>query len=205
MKWIIHADVRERGQNGVAWLKQLLGQFDLKKLDWVRIDLGREGRHGAYGRCWYPDRPKGYRISIQVPGPFPMDIETRRTPIYYTREPGGVMTPSRTLFPDEVKGAYTERVDHPVRGETRTTRWHKVRSKTHVDSMDEAIIWIGAHEAFHFLSRMKQIPWKNGEIEADAFADRALAAHNGDAAGALKGIWTWMTPDQMDAIKNEHA
>ena len=59
-----------------------------------------------------------YRISCQVPGPFPHQIEV---------------------------------------------------------TLDEGIIWIVAHEAFHFLRRTGQVPGRNTEIEADRFADEQLS------------------------------
>jgi hypothetical protein len=43
-----------------------------------------------------------------------------------------------------------------------------------VESLDEAIVWVLSHEAFHFLRRSRQIPGRNTEIEADRFADDRL-------------------------------
>jgi hypothetical protein len=41
---------------------------------------------------------------------------------------------------------------------------------------DEALVWIIAHEAFHYLRRTRQIDGKNVEIEADRYAEGVLRA-----------------------------
>ncbi len=53
-------------------------------------------------------------------------------------------------------------------------KWYRVRGKTRVKTIDSGIIWILGHEAFHFLRKTRQIPGRNTEIEADAFADQCL-------------------------------
>jgi hypothetical protein len=50
-----------------------------------------------------------------------------------------------------------------------------VLSSTRLKNLDEAIVWVLAHEAFHFLRRTRQIPGRNTEIAADQFADETLA------------------------------
>ena len=39
---------------------------------------------------------------------------------------------------------------------------------------DEALVFLVAHEAFHYLRRTKQVEGRHGEIEADAFALQTL-------------------------------
>jgi len=129
----------------------------------VRICRGRGRHEGVYGRCWYPTpaRPT-YRISCQVPGPFPARILTRRPPLY--RQPDGE-------FPPVPAGcrATTRCVDE------RTGRqWLRVLGTTQLPTLDTGIVWIMAHEAYHFLRRTRQVEGRNDEIRADAFADRQL-------------------------------
>jgi hypothetical protein len=83
MRWIIHPEVRAEVR-ALEFCRELLAHFDTSSLDWVRIDLGRGRIPGAYGRCWYPTRKpkKGYRISIQVPGPFPYNHLRYIKPLY---------------------------------------------------------------------------------------------------------------------------
>ena len=39
---------------------------------------------------------------------------------------------------------------------------------------DEVLVFLVAHEAFHYLRKTKQVAGRHGEIEADAFALQAL-------------------------------
>ena len=81
---------RQIGLNnsGVEWVRQSLASRDTSRIDWMRIDFGRGAKRGAYGRCWYParDRGKGYRISVQVPSPFPWTMERYTKPPYRDRD-----------------------------------------------------------------------------------------------------------------------
>ena len=43
-----------------------------------------------------------------------------------------------------------------------------------METVDEALVWICAHEAYHYLRRTRQVPGRNMEIDADAFSDEAL-------------------------------
>ena len=42
---------------------------------------------------------------------------------------------------------------------------------------DEVLVFLVAHEAFHYLRRTKQVEGRHGEIEADAFALKTLEAY----------------------------
>lgn len=43
-----------------------------------------------------------------------------------------------------------------------------------METVDEALVWICAHEAYHYLRRTRQVPGRNMEIDADGFSDEAL-------------------------------
>lgn len=173
MRFLIDQGVKRGAPRALAWVKAFLALYDTSMLGWVRIDFGREyrDRHGrryrkyagVYGRCWYPSpQQPTVRISCQVPGPFPTDIVTRRKPVY--RRPDG-------SWPPEARKA-----TGPVLKDRRTGRqWRRVYDVTRVNDLDEAVVWIFAHEAFHWLRRTGQIPGRNTEIAADAFADAQLA------------------------------
>ena len=164
MRWIVDARVRHGAGPGLAWAKAFLARFDTSRVEWTRIDLGRGRYGGVYGRCHYPSRERRtYRISCQVPGPFPHVLETRKPPLY-RREDG--------TWPDLPtgcgRGAW-------CRDEKTGREWFRVVSRTVIEDLDEAVVWIVAHEAFHFLRRTRQVPGRNTEIDADAFADEMLA------------------------------
>ncbi len=52
--------------------------------------------------------------------------------------------------------------------------WKRVIGYTEARTRDEGLVWIVAHEAFHFLRDTHQIKGRNTEIEADQFADEQL-------------------------------
>ena len=52
--------------------------------------------------------------------------------------------------------------------------WKRVIGYTETRTRDEGLVWIVAHEAFHFLRHTRQIEGRNTEIEADRFADEQL-------------------------------
>jgi hypothetical protein len=164
MRWMVRLDDAAPTE-GLDWARGFLARYDTTRIEWIRIDRGRGAYQGVYGRCWYPspDRPS-YRISCQVPGPFPCHIVTRRSPLYrrengsFPRAPAGCRRTTRCI-------------------DDRTGReWYRVIGVTEAPTLDAGIVWIVAHEAYHFLRRTRQVPGRNDEIRADAFADEQLAA-----------------------------
>jgi hypothetical protein len=141
----------------------------------------------VHGRCRYPtSETKAYRISCHVPGPFPTTFRTRKPPIY--RRPDGTWpfsegnpdgTPlARNLPPGWALGAF-------CRDATSGKDWVRLVGRTELRDLDEGIVWIVAHEAFHYLRRTRQVPGRNTEIEADAFADRKLEEFRAEREEAL--------------------
>ena len=43
-----------------------------------------------------------------------------------------------------------------------------------LEDEDEVLVFLVAHEAFHYLRRTRQVVGRHGEIEADAFAVKTL-------------------------------
>ncbi len=172
MRFLIHPQVRLQAPAGLAWAKAFVGRFDTSQVGWLRIDFGREYRdrlgrryrkyRGIYGRCWYPTRTMpSIRLSCQVPGPFPCTIVTRQRPRYRNPDgswPGGIKPRRQAILQDPASGK----------------AWVRTYGQTIAQDLDEGIVWIVAHEAFHWLRKTRQIPGRNNEIEADAFADRTL-------------------------------
>lgn len=126
---------------------------------------GRGRYTGAYGRGWYLTKGKPfYRISCQVPGSFPHRLRTRQPPIYCQPDGSWSSVPVGCE-----KGAYCQATRNGI-----NTEWFRVVGYTNLETLDEGIVWIAAHEAFHFLRRTRQIAGRNTEIEADRFADNQL-------------------------------
>jgi hypothetical protein len=164
MRWIIQLE-GEQADAALAWARWFLEGYDTSLVAWVRIDRGRGSYEGVYGRCRYPDERKStYRLSCQVPGPFPCGIVTRKPPLY--QRPDGT-------FPRAPRGCRRgKRVHDPRTGR----QWYRVLGSTRAATIDEGIVWILAHEAFHLLRHTRQIGGRDNEIEADRFADEQLDA-----------------------------
>jgi hypothetical protein len=170
MRWII--DIGNQEPLALPWAREFFAEFDTTRVQWIRVDQGRGKYKGAYGRCWYPTtRIPFYRISCQVPGPFPYDIPTRKPPLY--RRPDG-------SFPHPEPGT---RIGLRVIAAGTGREWMRVRGSTRLMDLSEAIVWVLAHEAFHFLRHSRQIPGRNTEIEADRFADNTLRFYRTGDAG----------------------
>jgi hypothetical protein len=161
MRWII--DLNGDQPLALSWAREFLEDYDVSRLAWIRIDRGRGRAKGAYGRCWYPSHSIPlYRISCQVPGPFPCDIPTRRPPLYRQSDGAFPKLPAGTRAGKRVLNVHTGR------------EWIRVIGKTRFQNREEAIVWVLAHEFFHFLRHSRQIAGRNTEIQADQFGDETL-------------------------------
>jgi hypothetical protein len=176
-QWIIEVDRREI-ETGLDWARDFFARYDTSDLSTIRIGRGRGRATGVYGRCWYPTpgSPR-YRISCQLPGPFPTQIPTRQPPSY--RQADGSWPPLPTGC---VEGLSCRAEKGVV-----VREWKRVIGYTEVHTRDEGLIWIVAHEAFHFLRHTRQITGRNTEIEADRFADEQL-----HLLRKLRGRWRVM-------------
>lgn len=152
-----------QGRTAVRWVQRRLADVDVSRLKLMRINRGSSRYHGVYGRCYYPtQRLPFYRISCQLPGPFPCRIRTRKPPLYAQAD---------GTFPKAPPGCRRTVAFRDV----RTGRsWCRVVGSTELCTLDEAVVWIVAHEMFHFLRHSRQVSGRNNEIEADAFADAWL-------------------------------
>lgn len=106
---------------------------------------------------------ENYRISCFVQGPFPDGVSVRRPPLY--RNDDG-------SWPALPEGCYIK--GHVTKGEPPAKAWWQLRAVTPLENPADAVVWICAHELFHYLRATRQIPGRNTEIEADRFADETL-------------------------------
>jgi hypothetical protein len=56
----------------------------------------------------------------------------------------------------------------------KNVQWKRLYLSLEFGNEDEVLVFLVAHEAFHYLRRTKQVAGRHGEIEADAFALRIL-------------------------------
>jgi hypothetical protein len=55
-----------------------------------------------------------------------------------------------------------------------SVRWKRLYRPLELGSEDEVLVFLVAHEAFHYLRKTRQVEGRHGEIEADAFALKTL-------------------------------
>ena len=162
----------QTGLAGVGFIRELVEGYDVSKLAYLKIAPGSGGGGRVYGVCRFPNKygktpltRENYRISCFVQGPFPDGVSVRRPPIYRNEDGSWPVLPANCYI-----------TGHVSKGEPPAKAWWRITSVTHLANAAEAVVWICAHELFHFLRATRQIPGRNTEIEADTFADRKLAA-----------------------------
>jgi hypothetical protein len=181
MRWMIHDEVMHRAPAAIQWCEQFVARYDVSELDWVRIDLGRSAQSGrlhggAYGRCHYPQgrgkARKGFRLSCQVPGPFPFTMNRWGRPLYRNED---------GTWPPGYDPSAMHCLDHAT-GRQWIRRTRSIELKT----MAEAIVYVFAHECYHWLRKTRQIPGVNREVEADDFAVANLNEFRAAAAATTR-------------------
>ena len=53
-------------------------------------------------------------------------------------------------------------------------QWRRLYRSLELRTEDEVLVFLVAHEAFHYLRKTRQVEGRHGEIEADAFALKML-------------------------------
>lgn len=179
MKWIVEKELREAP--GYVFMRQWLESFDLRRVEWVRLDFGREktadrATNGVWGRCWYPARGRrsAYAISCQLGRRFPAVERIRMPPVYgvMVENPGGGRLADFIEAERQVPAGCV--ATEGCVSQDGQKCWLRVQRTIELATRDEGIVFIVAHEAFHFLRRTRQVPCVNNEIQADAFAVEKL-------------------------------
>jgi hypothetical protein len=55
-----------------------------------------------------------------------------------------------------------------------SVQWRRLYRSLELGNEDEVLVFLVAHEAFHYLRKTRQVEGRHGEIEADAFALKML-------------------------------
>jgi hypothetical protein len=61
-----------------------------------------------------------------------------------------------------------------ARGNGKVVQWKRLYRPLELGSEDEVLVFLVAHEAFHYLRKTRQVEGRHGEIEADALALKLL-------------------------------
>ena len=157
---------------GLRWIRERLGAYDWSKVDWITVRRGRSERYAFRGVCKSPSKNHGkYRINCNVSRhtPYPIAYHMRVSPLY--RNPNGT-------WPKVPEGhAVGDR--YVVTRKGKGVQWRRLYRPLELRSEDEVLVFLMAHEAFHYLRRTRQVEGRQGEIEADAFALRTLKQYRG--------------------------
>ena len=151
---------------GLRWIGERLGAYDWSKVDWITVRRGRSERYALRGVCKFPSKGRGYRINCNVSRhtPYPIIQFMRVSPLYCN--PDGT-------WPEVPEGHKVG--DHCVASRNgKNVQWRRLCRPLELRSEDEVLVFLLAHEAFHYLRKTKQVPGRHGEIEADAFALKIL-------------------------------
>ena len=158
----------------MRWVGKRLGAYDWSKVDWITVCRGRSERYAFRGVCKSPSKKYGrYRINCNVSrhARYPIVYYMRVSPLY--RNPDGT-------WPKVPEGHKTGDRYVATRG-GKNVQWRRLYRPLELGSEDEALVFLVAHEAFHYLRRTKQVAGRHGEIEADAFALKTLEQYRGTA------------------------
>ncbi len=165
------------GSEGLWWIREWLGAYDWAKVDWITVRRGRSERYAFRGVCKSPSKGRGYRINCNVSShaPYPIAYYMRVSPLY--RNPDGT-------WPKVPEGHKVGDSYAAIRDGKRV-QWKRLYRPLELRSEDEVLVFLVAHEAFHYLRKTRQVARRHGEIEADAFALRTLEQYR-------EGSNTWL-------------
>src|SRR3712207_1832566 len=65
-----------------------------------------------------------------------------------------------------------------ARSNGESVQWKRLYRPLELRSEDEVLVFLVAHEAFHYLRKTRQVEGRHGEIEADAFALKMLERYH---------------------------
>jgi hypothetical protein len=142
------------------------GAYDWSKVDWITVRRGRSERYAFRGVCKPLSKGRGYRINCDVSRhtPYQITYSMRVSPLY--RDPDGTwlkVSQGRKVGDRYVAARKGKRV-----------QWRRLYRHLELRSEDEVLVFLVAHEAFHYLRKTRQVEGRHGEIEADAFALKTL-------------------------------
>jgi hypothetical protein len=162
---------------GLAWVRERLGDFDWSKADWISVRRGRSEKYAFRGVCKAPRNGSGYRINCNVSRrvTYPIHQLMRLSPLY--RNPDGT-------WPQVPEGhEIGDRYIATPNGES--VQWRRLYRPLELRSEDEVLVFLVAHEAFHYLCKTRQVEGRHGEIEADAFALKTLEHYRDESNIAI--------------------
>jgi hypothetical protein len=187
MKWKVTEELE--GSKGVEWIRRELEAYDWSQCEWITVRRGAWGsRVSTYpfeteqgytnkvaGTCKFPGYRgiEKYRINRRVNTRmgWPAPTYQRVSPLYRNRYGP---QPWPEVPEDHFTGEWLM--------DSKTGReWRRLYRRLWLADEDEGLVYIIAHEAFHYLRRTRQIEGNNVEIDADRFAEDMLESFRAPA------------------------
>jgi len=166
------------GYEGLRWIRERLVPYDWSKADWISVRRGRSEKYAFRGVCKMPRSGSGYRINCNVSehAEYPIHQHMRVSPLY--RNPDGT-------WPEVPEGHKVGDRYVAARSNGHSVQWKRLYRRLELANADEVLVFLVAHEAFHYLRKTRQVEGRHGEIEADAFALEMLE-HYRDGSSIAK-------------------
>jgi hypothetical protein len=166
MSKLWQVDKALEGSEGLGWVRERLEVYDWSKVDWITVRRGRSKRYSFRGVCKSSHKERGYRINCNVSKHtlYPTTYYMRISPLY--RNPDGTWP--------EVPNGHQVGDNYVATRNGKSIQWTRLYRPLELRSEDEVLVYLVAHEAFHYLRKTRQVAGQHGEIEADAFALKML-------------------------------
>jgi hypothetical protein len=167
------------GSEGLAWVRERLEAYNWIKVDWITVRRGRSERYAFRGACKSPWKGRGYRINCIVSRhtSYPVTQYLRVSPLY--RNPDGTWP--------KVPEGYKAGGRYAATRDGKSIQWKRLYRPLELSSEDEVLVFLVAHEAFHYLRKTRQVEGRHGEIEADAFALKTLEQYRERGKHLVRG------------------
>jgi hypothetical protein len=114
-----------------------------------------------------PRDGSGYRINCNV-------SEHAAYPIYQYMRVSPMYRNSDGTWPEVPEGHKVGDRYLAARSNAERVQWKRLYRPLELRNENEILVFLVAHEAFHYLRKTRQVEGRHGEIEADAFALKML-------------------------------
>ena len=174
----------------LRWIRKRLGVYDWSKVDWITVRRGRSERYAFRGVCKGSSKGRGYRINCNVSKhtPYPIIHFMRVSPLY--RNPGGTWP--------QVPEGHKVGDRYVATRNGKSVQWKRLYRPLELRREEEVLVFLVAHEAFHYLRPTKQVEGRHGEIEAEAFALNILEQYRHRSN-------TWLRDGRVDREDTLHS
>jgi hypothetical protein len=141
------------------------------------VRRGRSEKYAFRAVCRVPRNGSRYRINCNVSkhASYPIYQLMRLSPLYRNHDGKWPEVPEGHKVGDRYVAARND----------ESVQWRRLYRLLELRSEDEVLVFLVAHEAFHYLRKTRQVEGRHGEIEADAFALKMLEQYRDESNIAI--------------------